>query len=236
MIQSLTIFWNQVPLNQAERLRYLWTYADLPIVCKARRFRRQVPTVPNWGLVCWSCLSVDATEWHHIIPISCGGSNVLQNFVKLCERCHLLVHVGHHRVEPVVFRSKIRTPSVPDVEANISPRTRFEPMSPAEAFVYSHRPVVVLADVPVNPEQAQAYMDRLNEESDRKAWKMWEFQQECEAQINEMNLHDREDFESRLRQAFECGEGEEYSPLEVNELWEAREYDADGSVRLPDPL
>jgi len=33
-------------------------------------------------------------ECHHILPISCGGTNALDNLVCLCVECHRFVHAG----------------------------------------------------------------------------------------------------------------------------------------------
>jgi hypothetical protein len=44
------------------------------------------------GVKCANCESVEGLEYHHIIPLSIGGSNLLSNYVCLCYKCHALIH------------------------------------------------------------------------------------------------------------------------------------------------
>lgn len=44
------------------------------------------------GLKCANCESIEGLEYHHIIPLSLGGSNLLSNYVCLCYECHALIH------------------------------------------------------------------------------------------------------------------------------------------------
>ena len=44
------------------------------------------------GLKCANCESIEGLEYHHIIPLSLGGSNLLSNYVCLCYKCHSLMH------------------------------------------------------------------------------------------------------------------------------------------------
>ena len=44
------------------------------------------------GLKCANCESIEGLEYHHIIPLSLGGSNLLSNYVCLCYKCHALMH------------------------------------------------------------------------------------------------------------------------------------------------
>lgn len=41
---------------------------------------------------CYNCGSTDGLEWHHIVPLSKGGKNIVSNLVPLCSKCHSLVH------------------------------------------------------------------------------------------------------------------------------------------------
>ena len=45
------------------------------------------------GTVCINCLSNDKPiQYHHVVPISLGGQDILSNIVPLCEDCHNLIH------------------------------------------------------------------------------------------------------------------------------------------------
>lgn len=44
------------------------------------------------GAVCANCGSAESVEWHHIVPLSKGGTNNLSNIVPLCRRCHFGAH------------------------------------------------------------------------------------------------------------------------------------------------
>ena len=46
------------------------------------------------GLKCGGCESVENLEYHHIVPIALGGSNLLTNYVCLCNNCHKTIHTG----------------------------------------------------------------------------------------------------------------------------------------------
>ena len=52
--------------------------------------RRQV--VEYCGTVCANCGSDREVEYHHIVPLSNGGTNQVRNFVALCSICHLKAH------------------------------------------------------------------------------------------------------------------------------------------------
>ena len=51
------------------------------------------------GTVCINCQQDKQNEiiFHHIIPISIGGQDILSNIVPLCEKCHSLVHFGKEK-------------------------------------------------------------------------------------------------------------------------------------------
>lgn len=46
------------------------------------------------GIVCANCHSSENLQYHHIVPIALGGSNLLSNFVCLCYDCHKTIHTG----------------------------------------------------------------------------------------------------------------------------------------------
>lgn len=43
---------------------------------------------------CVNCGSEDSIEFHHIVPLSLGGTNSYGNIVPLCWRCHKAIHRG----------------------------------------------------------------------------------------------------------------------------------------------
>lgn len=44
------------------------------------------------GLSCCNCNSTDDLEYHHIMPISLGGSDTNKNIACMCGKCHRLLH------------------------------------------------------------------------------------------------------------------------------------------------
>lgn len=46
------------------------------------------------GRVCCNCGKTTDLEYHHIVPLSFGGSNILSNYCCLCYNCHSLIHFG----------------------------------------------------------------------------------------------------------------------------------------------
>ena len=50
------------------------------------------------GAVCCNCYSYEGNNiiFHHIVPLSLGGTNNIANIVPLCEKCHNLIHHQCH--------------------------------------------------------------------------------------------------------------------------------------------
>ena len=46
------------------------------------------------GVKCSNCRTEENIEWHHIVPLACGGTNNKENIVPLCHKCHMLAHHG----------------------------------------------------------------------------------------------------------------------------------------------
>lgn len=44
------------------------------------------------GRVCVNCGAIEEIEYHHIVPLSLGGNDVLSNICPLCATCHGKVH------------------------------------------------------------------------------------------------------------------------------------------------
>ena len=45
-----------------------------------------------WGEKCAACGDIAFIEFHHIIPVSKGGTDEFDNIILLCNCCHALVH------------------------------------------------------------------------------------------------------------------------------------------------
>ena len=53
-------------------------------------FRKKLKDKP--GEVCVNCESSINIQYHHIVPLSLGGTNNIKNIVPLCEECHSKIH------------------------------------------------------------------------------------------------------------------------------------------------
>lgn len=56
------------------------------------RFHKQLPD--KCGKVCVNCGDDREIEYHHIVPLECGGTNAFTNIVPLCRTCHMSVHMS----------------------------------------------------------------------------------------------------------------------------------------------
>lgn len=45
---------------------------------------------------CCNCGETEHLDIHHIVPLSCGGTDKIENLVLVCQRCHQGLHHGHH--------------------------------------------------------------------------------------------------------------------------------------------
>ena len=48
------------------------------------------------GKICCNCGTNENIEYHHIVPLSLGGNDVITNIVPLCHQCHKAAHCGQH--------------------------------------------------------------------------------------------------------------------------------------------
>lgn len=55
---------------------------------------------------CCNCGSTDNLDIHHIVPLSCGGTDRATNLVLVCQRCHQGLHHGHHIEKYRVYKNK----------------------------------------------------------------------------------------------------------------------------------
>lgn len=69
------------------------------------------------GTTCVNCGSDECIEYHHIVPLSLGGTNRLSNIIPLCHRCHCAAHKGRHISHYIDLSNSGRKPKVPDEEA-----------------------------------------------------------------------------------------------------------------------
>lgn len=70
------------------------SYNDLRLEYNRISFKRMLREV--MPPVCGNCGSDENVEYHHIVPLSIGGTNRLTNIVPLCNRCHKAFHCGQH--------------------------------------------------------------------------------------------------------------------------------------------
>lgn len=49
------------------------------------------------GRTCCNCGKTTDLEYHHIIPLSLGGNDILSNYCCLCYGCHSLIHFGERK-------------------------------------------------------------------------------------------------------------------------------------------
>lgn len=48
------------------------------------------------GASCVNCGCTEGIEYHHIVPVSLGGTNNIRNIVPLCHKCHMAANRGRH--------------------------------------------------------------------------------------------------------------------------------------------
>ena len=44
------------------------------------------------GCACINCGDIETIHYHHVIPLSIGGNDIISNIVPLCYKCHGLLH------------------------------------------------------------------------------------------------------------------------------------------------
>ncbi len=141
LLRSVEWFWSEAHRwNHGERRYWLRRLAQLPRVpwnVRPIRFAMNGEGPSEW---CWLCQGETRLNWHHIVPVSCGGETFKRNLVSLCGRCHLDVH--HSKAEPFDFDEM-----APTRQAVVEQ----EPYSPYCA--------VVLADVPEDPIEARKFFE-----------------------------------------------------------------------------
>lgn len=49
------------------------------------------------GRECCNCGQTTNLEYHHIVPLSFGGNDILTNYCCLCYGCHSLIHFGKRK-------------------------------------------------------------------------------------------------------------------------------------------
>ena len=66
-----------------------------PEMCRAQKHKRRVmstnspfPKEFKLGSYCWVCLSTEKLTVDHIIPVSRGGTNSIENLITLCGSCN----------------------------------------------------------------------------------------------------------------------------------------------------
>lgn len=71
------------------------TYQSRKVAHKAKRDKLL-------GTVCCNCgKDVGAKiEYHHIVPLECGGNDIVSNLAPVCEDCHSIITYGRKRRRP----------------------------------------------------------------------------------------------------------------------------------------
>ena len=72
---------------------------ETPVISRDKRKKSQHYTYSylksTVGDKCCSCGSSDNIEYHHVVPLSLGGQDVITNIYPVCSSCHSLIHFGH---------------------------------------------------------------------------------------------------------------------------------------------
>ena len=56
--------------------------------------------------ICVNCGSNKNLSYHHIVPLSLGGTNNLSNIVRLCPTCHDKAHLGYNDIKKIgIFKA-----------------------------------------------------------------------------------------------------------------------------------
>lgn len=201
--QYLESFWVQASTANSpdERLNLLRRLASLPVVAPHHRSGRSglsLMVQPS----CWACREQRITEWHHIIPVKCGGRTHRFNLVAICEPCHLEVHAtAQGKWVPVIRQKRAPTPAPQAWELPARPPIRHD-----RPYGY---PCVALNELdPARPsehyeELADAYQLECAAEEERKfrayaESRAWEERQR-EHEFSEGNFDSVEDEYERER-------------------------------------
>lgn len=56
--------------------------------------------------ICVNCGSSENLSYHHIVPVSLGGTNNISNIVRLCPTCHDKAHLGYGDIKKIgIFKA-----------------------------------------------------------------------------------------------------------------------------------
>lgn len=66
------------------------TYDELRAEFSSSAFRRKLKK--ELGTTCCNCDCTKNIEYHHIVPLTLGGTNKFTNIVPLCQECHYKAH------------------------------------------------------------------------------------------------------------------------------------------------
>lgn len=65
---------------------------------------------------CANCGATEGVEFHHIVPLSSGGTNALTNLVPLCPKCHALAHNHEYHKKDGVKYGRPKKPAPKNYE------------------------------------------------------------------------------------------------------------------------
>lgn len=121
--QMLKDFWedyyirrpNRANLNQLKQLAKI-RISDAPEYKVLRKAFNKSPE----GLVCGLCVDTSAILYHHIIPLSKGGTNIDANLLPMCWDCHSQVHIWMRidKKDPIfqIIQTSLRSFRFPSTE------------------------------------------------------------------------------------------------------------------------
>ena len=75
-------------------------------------YAHRASMVKVFGKICKNCGSDKNIEYHHIVPISLGGQDKIDNIVALCGKCHKAAHHGRHMSQYIDFSNSGRKRNV----------------------------------------------------------------------------------------------------------------------------
>lgn len=212
-----------VTTSKESRMELLRELTGLPLVLP--QFRRGRGTVHTTAPAdCWCCRQACLSEWHHLIPVKCGGYSFRFNFVALCVQCHRSAHDGfadrHMPLAPTPAPQKPHTRR--QVEWTLAPNhPRPEPRADRP---YGY-PSICLRDFTTREDY-----ERLADEYQRECEQREEIKAQCEMDIAEFN--DRMQEEEFARGDFSSVE-DDRERERLEERWQERQEEEENYEELP---
>lgn len=213
----LESFWMRASVagSKDSRMALLRELTGLPLVLPNLRHGRGTMAAQA-PADCWCCREAHLCEWHHLIPVKCGGRSFRFNFTALCVQCHRAAHEGFSdRYMPVQLVALVTPkPKQPSIEQVSDGQWGYGHRKPRADRPYGY-PDICLADY-VDEE----WYERLADEYQTKCQQEDDFKAQCALEIAEFDYRIRE--EEFARGDFSSVENEaERARLE--ERWQERQ-------------